>query len=818
MAQLNQLRETIPQTVAQVNPAMAAGLSMGLHPIRTTTGAAQGLFNSAMQGAQGMARGGQMIAQGATNPNLSAMQRLGLVGGGAAAAGREAAWIAPSLVLDPLSRIPETQGMARGMMTPVNFMDVNIRKLYGQEKYPAPGMEKVMEPAEGPTGWLKQLAGQEVPMKEAQIPEGGAFGEAGRKLFPSGPMRDVSQGASEFMNTMGVPVMDTATRIGFMKLLSMAKKIGEQEQKYIPQQDLGLMAKRNKQDMQTSRRLWGEAQDEMAKSNDYYARHPEEVKPAPIVPLSETDYEQKYGDYNRSLVDNASRNALTPDLEAANRSIGDDITRGKPKDIDLIKIQQDQAIERSRVKPYRKPVFGDVQGTSLAGELSGDDSVTYDNLVKAYGPPNMENDGYKTDAEWVVSTPEGVVTIYNYKTGKNYLRDEGLDVNDITEWNLGARSKAAADYVIEDLRARGAIRGPKRTGTKINVDLESPTKRSLDDSAGGSGQLAPAGKKFYWSVGDEEGGAHAAPTWVKKQIDFAIDEYVKDFGKIRDSSEAAEEIAMNLAEDPDIAEWVDNKGFVTNGALEWQDDIAAYIDSRLLPDDPARQNPTLEVYKSPTTSWKNAQAAGRTLGDASTTRTPEPTVTPALQKIAKERPLIIFANPKDGKGGMVFRQSDSDEAGPLYSPLSRHVFPTYEDAVAFAQKLGAPEVKVFNEESGKWEDKDFSSRPPTPDLESPTKRSLDDGAGEAYRPAMAKNKITPTKFNGEDKSWSMKQVDKLMAKTSKGFEFRVPKDVAVWCWDYIDTLEAQGKIKSIGDNTDKDGYTRSYSYEVVKKR
>lgn len=83
-------------------------------------------------------------------------------------------------------------------------------------------------------------------------------------------------------------------------------------------------------------------------------------------------------------------------------------------------------------------------GTSLAGYLT----VTYAQLVEAFGAPNTPNDGYKTDAEWTLMSDDGhVVTIYNYKNGKNYNGPSGLAVEDITEWNVGGHLGYRAEWL-----------------------------------------------------------------------------------------------------------------------------------------------------------------------------------------------------------------------------------------------------------------------------------------------------------------------------------------------------------------------------------
>lgn len=82
-------------------------------------------------------------------------------------------------------------------------------------------------------------------------------------------------------------------------------------------------------------------------------------------------------------------------------------------------------------------------GTCLQGYVK----ATYDNLVKAFGKPGV-GDNSKTDAEWIVRFEDGtVVTIYNWKNGKNYCGDHGLDVEDIKDWNVGGHDKRAPAYV-----------------------------------------------------------------------------------------------------------------------------------------------------------------------------------------------------------------------------------------------------------------------------------------------------------------------------------------------------------------------------------
>jgi len=83
-------------------------------------------------------------------------------------------------------------------------------------------------------------------------------------------------------------------------------------------------------------------------------------------------------------------------------------------------------------------------GTSLQGCIR----VGFNRLVKAFGEPEKRlNDGYKTDANWIMLTPDGIATIYNYKNGKNYLGEEGWAKEDIVDWNIGGHKPEVAVWV-----------------------------------------------------------------------------------------------------------------------------------------------------------------------------------------------------------------------------------------------------------------------------------------------------------------------------------------------------------------------------------
>ena len=80
--------------------------------------------------------------------------------------------------------------------------------------------------------------------------------------------------------------------------------------------------------------------------------------------------------------------------------------------------------------------------------LQGYIKTSYADLVACFGEPNCKGDGYKVDAEWMIKFSNGVyATIYNYKTGKNYCGEEGLDVADITDWHVGGMSQKSVKCV-----------------------------------------------------------------------------------------------------------------------------------------------------------------------------------------------------------------------------------------------------------------------------------------------------------------------------------------------------------------------------------
>ena len=73
--------------------------------------------------------------------------------------------------------------------------------------------------------------------------------------------------------------------------------------------------------------------------------------------------------------------------------------------------------------------------------------------MATFGEPTRAGDNDKTDAEWIVNTPHGVATIYNYKDSHAYLGEAGLDAVQIIEWHVGAKNTKTYGYICSKVLA-----------------------------------------------------------------------------------------------------------------------------------------------------------------------------------------------------------------------------------------------------------------------------------------------------------------------------------------------------------------------------
>lgn len=89
-------------------------------------------------------------------------------------------------------------------------------------------------------------------------------------------------------------------------------------------------------------------------------------------------------------------------------------------------------------------------GTSFRGYVLS----TYEQLLLAFGKPTSSGDGYKIDVEWIIDTPHGVATIYNYKNGQAYMGESGLRLDQIFEWHVGGKNDKTYKWVKRKLQKK----------------------------------------------------------------------------------------------------------------------------------------------------------------------------------------------------------------------------------------------------------------------------------------------------------------------------------------------------------------------------
>jgi len=91
---------------------------------------------------------------------------------------------------------------------------------------------------------------------------------------------------------------------------------------------------------------------------------------------------------------------------------------------------------------------GEVNMTSLQGYIR----TSYADLVGCFGAPTCDGDGYKVDAEWIITFADGVVaTIYNWKDGPNYCGEDGTPVEFIREWHIGGHRGSDAEGRVHEV-------------------------------------------------------------------------------------------------------------------------------------------------------------------------------------------------------------------------------------------------------------------------------------------------------------------------------------------------------------------------------
>ena len=87
-------------------------------------------------------------------------------------------------------------------------------------------------------------------------------------------------------------------------------------------------------------------------------------------------------------------------------------------------------------------------GTSLQGYIK----ASYEQLVQTFGQQKHNGDGWKTTCEWALEWEDGTVaTIYDWKQSTDYLGEDGIHYEDVTDWNVGGNNLNSVWYVQREL-------------------------------------------------------------------------------------------------------------------------------------------------------------------------------------------------------------------------------------------------------------------------------------------------------------------------------------------------------------------------------
>ena len=89
-----------------------------------------------------------------------------------------------------------------------------------------------------------------------------------------------------------------------------------------------------------------------------------------------------------------------------------------------------------------------------SGHLLDEIRVDAEKLISLFGKPNSVN-AYKTDWEWVIEFENGeIIYIYDWKTGKNYCGDRGLELYEIDDWHIGGNNKVLSTKLTQLINSK----------------------------------------------------------------------------------------------------------------------------------------------------------------------------------------------------------------------------------------------------------------------------------------------------------------------------------------------------------------------------
>lgn len=156
--------------------------------------------------------------------------------------------------------------------------------------------------------------------------------------------------------------------------------------------------------------------------------------------------------------------------------------------------------------------------------------TSYDTLKLVFGKYETDNfDDYKCQCEFDVPTPFGTVEIYDYKQGKQYCGDdEGIDLGDVTEFNLNMNSIKDEDLQACHEFVLGEIKKGEASRPQFN-DIETMIIR-LEKASDGEGYMYDIFMSQEAMDADNSIDGGQCTTNIDNALDMAV-EQAKTFTK-----------------------------------------------------------------------------------------------------------------------------------------------------------------------------------------------------------------------------------------------------------------------------------------------
>ena len=105
---------------------------------------------------------------------------------------------------------------------------------------------------------------------------------------------------------------------------------------------------------------------------------------------------------------------------------------------------------------YKVLTHAEAMKVGFGSGCQGEMDVSYQRIVDHLGPPSLgpeDSFDHKIDASWILRFADGeIATIYNYKTGRNWLGPKGPTTSKIRDWHVGGKSNVVVDRIKEILR------------------------------------------------------------------------------------------------------------------------------------------------------------------------------------------------------------------------------------------------------------------------------------------------------------------------------------------------------------------------------